>query len=296
MSEAVSVERSLAALERAIALAGGQSALARAIGKSQGHVWHWVKVAKRVPAEAVLAVEKATGVSRTELRADVYPAADAVATAVRDEAPQIDEDEILRAQWYALLGELLADAPSADLLARLGALEGGSSEGDLSEDGASELGEHVAALATIARKSDVEQVREEYHALFVGLAQGELLPYASYYMTGFLHEKPLANIRGAMAGFGIARAADRPEPEDHIASLCETMAGLIVGAFGEPASLDDQRQFFAAHIAPWAEKFFADLAAAKSARLYMPVGQIGRIFVEIEQTAFAMAETPEHAN
>jgi TorA maturation chaperone TorD len=159
-----------------------------------------------------------------------------------------------------------------------------------------EAGSDVAALATIARKSDVEQVREEYHALFVGLAQGELLPYASYYMTGFLHEKPLANIRGAMAGFGIARAADRPEPEDHIASLCETMAGLIVGAFGEPASLDDQRQFFAAHIAPWAEKFFADLAAAKSARLYMPVGQIGRIFVEIEQTAFAMAETPEHAN
>ena len=290
MSEAVPAHRSLAALERAIALAGGQSALARAIGKSQGHVWHWVKVAKRVPAEAVLAVEQATGVPRTELRPDVYPAADALATQPRDEAPQIDppqidEDEILRAQWYALLGEVLADVPSADLLARLGALEGDKSE----------LGGHVAALAATARKTDAEQAREEYHALFVGLAQGELLPYASFYMTGFLHEKPLANIRGAMADLGIARTADRPEPEDHIASLCEAMAGMIVGAFGAPATIEEQRRFFQAHIAPWAEKFFADLAAAKSARLYMPVGQIGRIFVEIEQTAFAMAE-PEHAN
>jgi len=285
MSEAVPAPSSLAALERAIALAGGQSALARAIGKSQGHVWHWVKVAKRVPAEAVLAVEQATGVPRSELRPDVYPAADAVAISVREETAQIDEDEILRAQWYALLGELLADAPSADLLARLGALEGD----------ASALGGHVAALAATARKTDVEQAREEYHALFVGLAQGELLPYASFYRTGFLHEKPLANIRGAMAELGIARTADRPEPEDHIASLCEAMAGMIVGAFGEPASLDDQRRFFLAHIAPWADQFFADLAAAKSARLYMPVGQIGRIFVDIEQTAFAMAE-PEHAN
>jgi TorA maturation chaperone TorD len=283
MSETVPVQRSLAALELAISRAGGQSALARAIGKSQGHVWHWVKVAKRVPAEAVLAIETATGVSRTELRPDVYPnsnmqAASEIASEM-DET-EIDEDELLRAQWYALLGELLAQAPDEAFLARLAALAG---------DG-SELGTHIAALAKTAHRSSVEQVRDEFSDLFIGLSQGELLPFASYYLTGFLHEKPLASLRSAMADLGVARAADRPEPEDHMASLCETMAGLIVGAFGKPASLETQRAFFNAHIAPWAEKFFADLAAAKSARLYMPVGQIGRIFIEIEHAAFAMDE------
>lgn len=287
MSESPAIVRSLAALELAIERAGGQSALARAIGKSQGHVWHWVKVAKRAPAEAVLAIETATGVSRSELRPDVYPstsieASDFIVTpaAVEAEEIEIDEDELLRAQWYALLGELLAQAPDEAFLARLAALGGDDSE----------LGGHVAALAKTAQRTTVEQVREEFHDLFIGLSQGELLPYASYYLTGFLHEKPLANLRGAMAELGIVRASNRPEPEDHIASLCETMAGLIVGAFGKPASLATQRAFFAAHIAPWAEKLFADLAAAKSARLYMPVGQIGRIFIEIENAAFAMDE------
>jgi TorA maturation chaperone TorD len=279
MSESPSVVRSLAALELAIERAGGQSALARAIGKSQGHVWHWVKVAKRAPAEAVLAIETATGVSRSELRPDVYPTASTAAAVEADEI-EIDEDELLRAQWYALLGELLAQAPDEAFLARLAALGGDDSE----------LGGHIAALAKTAQRTTVEQARDEFHDLFIGLSQGELLPYASYYLTGFLHEKPLANLRGAMAELGIVRAANRPEPEDHIASLCETMAGLVVGAFGKPASLAAQRAFFAAHIAPWAEKFFADLAAAKSARLYMPVGQIGRIFVEIENAAFAMDE------
>ena len=279
MSESPVVARSLAALELAIERAGGQTALARAIGKSQGHVWHWVKVAKRAPAEAVLAIETATGVSRSELRPDVYPTSN-TAPAVEADEIEIDEDELLRAQWYALLGELLAQAPDEAFLARLAALTGDDSE----------LGGHVAALAKTAQRTTVEQVREEFHDLFIGLSQGELLPYASYYLTGFLHEKPLANLRGAMAELGIVRAATRPEPEDHIASLCETMAGLIVGAFGKPASLETQRAFFEAHIASWAEKFFADLAAAKSARLYMPVGQIGRIFIEIENAAFAMDE------
>ncbi|MFN7189931.1 MAG: molecular chaperone, partial [Rhodospirillales bacterium] len=179
--------------------------------------------------------------------------------AVEAEEIEIDEDELLRAQWYALLGELLAQAPDEAFLARLAALGGDDSE----------LGGHVAALAKTAQRTTVEQVREEFHDLFIGLSHGELLPYASYYLTGFLHEKPLANLRGAMAELGIVRASNRPEPEDHIASLYETMAGLIVGAFGKPASLSTQRAFFAAHIAPWAEKLFAELAAAKSARLYM---------------------------
>jgi TorA maturation chaperone TorD len=274
----------ISALERAIASAGGQSALARMIGKTQGHVWHWLKVAKRVPAEVVIAIEGATGVPRYELRPDVYPAGGGIAKMESNSIKtEVDPDEAARAGWYALLGELLAEVPSEALLKRLGEMEGDDSE----------IGGHVAALAAVARKTTPVEANEEFHDLFIGLARGELQPYASFYRTGFLHEKPLANLRGSMAELGIARAEDRPEPEDHIASLCEMMAGLIVGAFGEPAPLAVQKQFFDEHVAPWAEKLFADLASAKAARLYMPVGQIGRTFIEIERAAFVIDDAPQ---
>ena len=62
-------------LTHAVELVGGQSALARACGKKQGHVWWWLNRSGRVPAESVIAVELATGgrVSRHALRPDLYP-------------------------------------------------------------------------------------------------------------------------------------------------------------------------------------------------------------------------------
>lgn len=61
------------ALLRACAAAGGQSALARALGlRSQGSVSSWIANG-RVPAERVLPIEELTGISRHELRPDLYP-------------------------------------------------------------------------------------------------------------------------------------------------------------------------------------------------------------------------------
>jgi TorA maturation chaperone TorD len=275
----MNADASLLALERAVELAGGQSALARAIGKSQSHIWHWLKVAKRVPAEAAVAIEKATGVTRQELRPDLYVEGKGTTDETMDQTADIAEEDMLRAQLYALLGELLADIPSADALARMGELAG---------DASAELGDAINALAAVARNTNAQQASDEYHDLFIGLSAGELHPYASVYLTGFLHEKPLADLRGAMNELGIARAAKRAEPEDHIASLCEMMAGLIVGSFGAPADIKTQKEFFDRHIATWAGRFFEDLAAAKAARLYMPVGRIGKLFVDIERDAFSI--------
>lgn len=270
---------SLNALERAVELAGGQSALARAIGKSQSHIWHWLKVAKRVPAEAAVAIEKATGVSRKDLRPDLYVEGMGASEHAMEQAAEIADEDILRARLYALLGELLADVPTAETLAQAGNLSG---------DAGTDFGEAINALAAVARNTNAQQASDEYHDLFIGLSAGELHPYASVYLTGFLHEKPLADLRGTMNELGIARAAKRAEPEDHIASLCEMMAGLIAGNFGAPADIKTQREFFDRHIATWAGRFFEDLAAAKAARLYMPVGRIGKLFVDIERDAFAM--------
>ena len=151
------------------------------------------------------------------------------------------------------------------------------------------LGRGVRALAAAARGANLAQAEQEFFDLFIGVGQGELLPHGSYYLTGFLNEKPLATLRGDMAALGIARISQVKEPEDHIASLCEMMAGLITGAFGDPADLARQQEFFGRHIGNWAPRFFEDLEAARSAALYMPVGTIGKVFMAIESQAFEMA-------
>lgn len=188
-----------------------------------------------------------------------------------------DEDQ-LRANCYALLGRLLACAPDAETLAMVGNLTGDSSE----------FGRALSALSTAARSASPQSLEEEYFNLFIGVGHGELTPYGSYYMTGFLHEKPLAALRADMGRLGIARVEGVSEPEDHIAALCEMMAGLITGAFADPGDLATQREFFEKHLAPWAPRFFEDLQATRSAAFYMPVGRIGQLFMEVEKQAFDM--------
>jgi TorA maturation chaperone TorD len=195
----------------------------------------------------------------------------------------IPEEELFRAQLYSLLSRLLAAAPDAALLAALGRISGD----------ASELGKAFAALARGAAAVSAADAAAEYQDLFIGIGRGELVPYGSYYLTGFLHEKPLAELRDALAGLGVVRVPEVKEPEDHIAALCEVMAGLIEGAFGDPAPLTVQRRLFERHIAPWAARFFADLEAARTADFYRAVGRIGRLFVGIETTAFAMTPGDE---
>jgi len=246
-------------LEEAIRAAGGVTELARRIGIAQPSVSNWT----RVPAERVLSVEAATGVARVALRPDLYGA-------------PIDEVEVAREREYALLATLLAAAPDAALLARIGTLPGD----------ASPLGLAHAALATAARATDSGAVKREFFALFVGVGRGELLPYGSYYLTGFLHERPLVRLRRDLAALGVERAGDQTEPEDHAALLCEIMAGLVGGRF--PATAVAQRQFFNDHLASWSGRFFADLEAAGNANFYRHVGAIGRLFVAIETEAFAL--------
>ena len=191
---------------------------------------------------------------------------------------EILPEEWLRAQHYQLLARLLAVPAEAGLLELASRFEG---------DG-TELGRALAELAGRAGQATPEAASREYHDLFIGIGRGELVPYASYYLTGFLNEKPLASLRADMARLGIARAETVKEPEDHIAALCEMMAGLITGAFGAPQGLAAQRAFFDRHLAGWAPVFFEDLERAQSAWLYAAVGTLGRLFMGIERTAFMM--------
>ena len=193
--------------------------------------------------------------------------------------PTIAEEDKLRADFYDFLAALLARPPSQDLLQKTANLTGDDSE----------LGKAIQSMARVAAVTRERAAESEFTALFIGLGRGELLPYASYYLTGFLNEKPLAALRGDMAALRISRAPNVFEPEDNIASLLEMMAGMITGRFGEPVSLQRQTEFFNKHIAPWAPHFFTDLEGAESSVFYASVGAAGKAFIEIEREAFRMS-------
>jgi TorA maturation chaperone TorD len=192
---------------------------------------------------------------------------------------QINEEDALRADLYDFLSALLSGPPERGLLTRCAALQGDETP----------LGKGISALAKLAKAATPGSVEREFNTLFIGLGRGELLPYASFYITGFLNEKPLAQLRADMARHHIVRAGNVYEPEDNIASLLEMMAGLIDGRFGDPAPLAKQTEFFHRHIAPWAAHFFTDLEGAKASVFYAPVGAIGKVFMGIEREAFRLA-------
>jgi TorA maturation chaperone TorD len=256
-------------LEQAIKAAGGVASLARAIGIAQPSVSNWT----RIPAERVVAVEALTKVPRFILRPDLYGAADAL----NANASEVDEIDRQRAAEYGLLALLLGKAPNSDTLSRIAQLKGD----------ASDLGMAHIDLATAASDATERALNSEFFNLFIGVGRGDVLPYASYYLTGFLHERPLARVREDLDRLGIARAGGTSEPEDHIAILCEVMAGLADGTF--EADFAEQARFFERHLKPWAGRLFTDLELAKQANFYRAVGRVGRVFMELESEAFALA-------
>jgi TorA maturation chaperone TorD len=252
-----------AGLLQAIRAVGGVTELARRIGISQPSVSNWA----RVPAERVLAVEAVTGISRNVLRPDLYG---------EDKETTVDEVDLARAREYALLATLLARAPDQATLERVSELRGD----------ATPLGLAHMALADAAAKADPAKIEREFFNLFIGMGRGELLPYGSYYLSGFLQERPLARLRDDLAAIGIVRSEGIVEPEDHAAILFEIMAGIIGGAFSAPKGSD--QQIFEKHLAPWIGRLFSDLEHADSADFYRHVGALGRVFFEIETEAFAL--------
>jgi TorA maturation chaperone TorD len=246
----------------AIHAAGGVGQLARQIGISQPSVSNGTKV----PAERVISVEAATGVDRAVLRPDLYDG--------KQTPEEVDEVDLARAQEYALLAALLTRAPDAGFLAKISELR----------SDASPLGLAHAALAEAAEGTTAEKVEREYFDLFIGLGRGELMPYGSYYLTGFLLERPLARLRDDLAKIGIARAEGVVEPEDHAGILCEIMSGLASRRLPAPAESD--RMIFDKHMVPWIGRFFSDLENASAADFYKRVGALGRVYVNIEAEAF----------
>src|SRR6266576_5361719 len=191
---------------------------------------------------------------------------------------QIDETDHARAREYSLLAALLSRSPDAQMIAHLVCLSGD----------ATPLGAAHAALGATAASINPEQIEREYFDLFVGLGRGELFPYASYYLTGYLYGRPLARVRETLKQIGVERTEGQLEPEDHAAVLFEVMAGLASGQIIATGGTD--RDIFENHIKPWIGRFFSDLEHAEAATFYACVGTLGRIFTEVEAEAFSLSK------
>jgi TorA maturation chaperone TorD len=194
-------------------------------------------------------------------------------------ASDVSSEDVLRANLYRMLAHVLRAPPQRTDLELFASMGG---------DG-TPLGRAMGSLAHLARRMSPEAADREYHVLFIGIDGGELLPYGSHYRSGLAQTDPLAHLQGDMERLGIVRSAETQHDEDHIAALCEMMAGLILGHFGEPAPIEEQRAFFRSHIGSWAGRFFADLQGARASILYAAVGNVGAVFMKIEEAAFDMA-------
>jgi TorA maturation chaperone TorD len=180
-----------------------------------------------------------------------------------------------RAQTYALLARLLSTAPDKQLLENIAAIE--------VTEPKSPMGQCWLELIKAAKEADLEAVCDEYQNLFIGVTHGELMPYGSYYQTGFLMEEPLAVLRTDLSRLGLERQDDTAEPEDHISAQCDVMR-LILMAEGTPVVTAEQ--FFTTHLKPWIANFFSDLQQAKQAQFFKTVGLFGETFIKLETNLY----------
>lgn len=191
--------------------------------------------------------------------------------------PGVAEHDALRADIHRLLARLVREAPDADLLDFLAGLK-------LSEGGG-ELRTHWAALTLAAANARPQALERAHFQHLIGVIQGELTPYASWYLTGSLMEMPLVELRRDLQRLGYERAPEVKEPEDHFAALGEVMAMLI------EADSAEQGPFFHRHLAPWGLDFMADLSRVDTP-FYAVVGQLGLAFLNQEEATLNDRETP----
>lgn len=190
------------------------------------------------------------------------------------------DEETARAEVYGLLAALYYAPPSPELLAqlRVAVTEAPAAGGFLEEPWRQFVG-------TVRELSD-EQVANEYDALFGGVGKPEVYLFGSFYLSGFLNEKPLAALRSDLAALGLARDEAMPETEDHFACVCEVMRYLIAGDDVEVANLTQQQKFFSAHVQPWVPAMCEAISAHPKARFYAALAGFTAAFVSVEAQGF----------
>ncbi len=196
----------------------------------------------------------------------------------------VSPEDAARARWYLTLAELFRAPPSADWLGSVGRQAPDDMQAADRDDTA--LGVAWSRFARACADADAEAVRDEYDAAFIGVGKAEVFLYGSWHLSGFLHERPLVELREHLALLGVARSADSFETEDHVAALCETMAWLIVAAPDPARSLSTQRVFFGRFLSPWYEALADAIEHSGSTDFYKQAGRLLKEFLAVERQAF----------
>ena len=194
-------------------------------------------------------------------------------------------EELARAELYGLLARLWLAPPDAALLQQF----------HVAVTEAPEAGGHLEApwqaLVAAMRSTTPEAAAAEHEALFMGVGKPEVFAYGSFYLSGFLNEKPLAALRSDLAELGLARDAQALETEDHVAYVFEVMRYLIAGDEVAVCNLEQQRRFFRAHVQSWVERLCDTVAAHPRAEVWRAIAGFTREFVAVETQGFDLLET-----
>jgi TorA maturation chaperone TorD len=194
------------------------------------------------------------------------------------------DEETARAEIYGLLAQLYHAPPPAELLAALRvAVTEAPAQGAFLE-------EPWREVVAVARALGDRAIADEHDALFGGVGKPEVYLFGSHYLSGFLNEKPLARLRETLSGLGLARDEATGDTEDHVAYVCEVMRYLIAGDDVAVANLSQQREFFTAHLQPWAPKLCAAIHAHPKAKFYAALAAFTSAFIDVEAQGFDMLD------
>ncbi|HEX6138138.1 MAG TPA: molecular chaperone TorD family protein [Casimicrobiaceae bacterium] len=193
----------------------------------------------------------------------------------------LSPEDRARCDFYALLARLYADGPDRPLLEAIAGAE--AIEGD------TPFAIAWRRLIAASGAMDPDAAAQEYTDLFVGVGKSEVNLHASHWLSGFMMERPLANLRGELASLGLARRDDVVMLEDHLSALCETMR-LLVGGQDErkPAPLATQRAFFDRYLASWVFPCCAAIRESAIANYYARVAEFTEQYMALDRDALAM--------
>ena len=208
------------------------------------------------------------------------PTAHHVSLALADDA-----EEAARAELYGLLARLWLAPPDAALLAQF------REAPTRAPQAGAFLEAPWQALVEAMRATTPAQAADEHLALFHGVGKSEVCAYASYYLSGYLHERPLAELRTELARLGLAREEGSLETEDHIAYELEVMRWLITGDDPALCNLEQQRRFFRAHLQPWVDSLCDAVQAHPRSQVWRALAGCTRAFMQVETQAFDLLET-----
>ncbi len=196
-----------------------------------------------------------------------------------------EHEELARAELYGLLAQLWLAPPDAAMLAQFKV-----AVTQAEEPGAALQAPWEALVATL-RATSAEAATAEHEALFHGIGKPEVFAYGSYYLSGFLNERPLVALRSDLAELGLARDAGALETEDHVAYGFEVMRYLIAGDDAAVCNLERQRRFFRSHLQPWVERLCDAVGAHPRADTWRAVAELTRAFMQVETQGFDLLET-----